>query len=362
MLRIGSIVFAVDMGIGILAKDFFDNGVVTDVMVVRHGKRPERDDWYPEAERISNLAFCGNWQKMEDLCRQVDVMLFFETPFRWELINYCRSIGKKTVLMPMFECMPKVLPHQPDLFLCPSLLDLSYYPSLEWDEVDGTEIKYQRSVYLPVPVDVPWRQRTRAEVFVHNAGHGGLKGRNGTRELLEAMRFVESPVKFIIRSQEPLDIPLALGYSVTTTHSKVVEYGDKVYDYRIGTFPRDTLYDEGDVFMFPEKFNGLSLPLQEARAAGMLVMSTDRFPMNAWLPRCSLIPKSGVKTNSVSPRCNDFEEAIIDPRDIAAAIDQWYGADIAQHSLNGREWARENSWEVLKPKYLNLLEELCKAR
>lgn len=357
-MKVGSLVFATDQGLGILAKSFFDAGVVTDVMVVKHGRRSEREDWYPNSFRVTNLNDPAQLQRMADFCKSVDVMLFFETPFVWPLLDKCRSYRVPTVLMPMYECMPKMLPSHPDMFLCPSLLDYSYYPGDKFhhQEKDGREV-YTKSVHIPVPVEQHWYQRDRAEVFAHNSGHGGLKGRNGTREFLEAIPLVKSDARFVLRTQDRYHLDERL----------IAGAGDRLAVY--GAVARDQLYLE-DVFVFPEKFNGLSLPLQEARAAGMLVMATDRFPMNMWLPISvptgdeilnPLISISGSCTSNVSPRCNDFEEAIIDPRDIAAKIDEWYGRDISVYSLQGREWAKENSWEVLKPKYLSVLEELCKG-
>ncbi len=324
-MRVGSFVYATDQGLGILAKDFYDEGVITDVIVVRHGKRKEHDEWYPDSPRIENVKADA---QLYNFVRSVDVMLFFETPFNWNLIEYCRGAGTKTALMVMYECMPKEVPYQPDLILCPSLLDLQYYPEGEF-------------IPVPVPRSIKWRQRTRAEVFVHNAGHGGLKGRNGTKELCEALQHVKSDARFIIRSQMN---------EAKIIHPRIRYEGYVSYN---------SLFQEGDVFVFPEKFNGLSLPLQEARAAGMLVMGTDRFPMNTWLPREPLVPVESYRKNRVGG-CNEFDEAVVDPRAIAAKIDEWYGRDIANYSLSGKAWAEDNSWDVLRPKYLQLLEELCK--
>lgn len=417
-MRVGSLVFATEQGLGRLAKDFYDNGVVTDVMVVRHGRRPERDDWYPGSERITYLKDDRQLRKIMDFCQSVDVMLFFETPFVWTLFDWCKYQGKKTVLMPMYECMPKVLPTQPDLFLCPSLLDYQYYPceitSDGSDELLPARLT-RKSIYLPVPVQQRWYQRTKAEVFVHNAGHGGLKGRNGTQEFLESITHVKSDAKFVLRVQD----------DEFAVEKRLL---DRVKDRLMieGTLPYDQLFMNGDVFVFPEKFNGLSLPLQEARAAGMLVMSTDRFPMNMWLPDkmvcpgcdgegslmyqwakaysvkhggsrktlpdgawyyvtgegkgigfktiggdCTLcrgkktanplIPVRATRIRNISPRLNDFDEAVIEPQDLARHIDAWYGADITEYSLQGREWAKQNLWEVLKPKYMEILEGLVKS-
>jgi hypothetical protein len=117
----------------------------------------------------------------------------------------------------------------------------------------------------------------------------------------------------------------------------------------------DELFSEGDTFIFPESFNGLSLPLQEAYSAGMCVMATDRFPMNTWLPREPLIPVEKYRRDNVGGSCVEFDRAVIEPRLIAATIDNWYGRDISHLSSSGRDWAAEHSWEKLKPVYLEEL-------
>jgi len=323
-MRVGTLCYATDQGLGILAKSFYDAGIVTDAIVVKHSSRVTHYDWYPESKTTpSNFI---NMPAVADLLSKVDAMLFFETPFYWNIIDMCRDKGIPTFMMPMYECMPKELPATSDYFICPSLLDLDYYPD--------------NSIYLPVPVNVPWKQRTEAKVFVHNSGHGGLRGRNGTIELLQAMQYVQSPIKLILRSQDPISNTIKLDPRITL---------------RMGNTPYNELWEEGDVFVFPEKFNGLSLPLQEARASGMLVMSTDRFPMNTWLPRPPLIRSKGWVRAAVSGRCHEFEEAILDPKQIAERIDEYYGRDITQYSLEGKEWAETMTWEKLAPKYRDIL-------
>lgn len=370
--RVGSVGYATDSGLGILVKSFYNAGVVTDIAVIRHGRHTTHDDWYPNAPKISDLRSAEQRLLIHNFCLGMDVMLFFETPFLWELIPYCRQHGVRTILMPMYECMPERLPYEPDAIINPSLLDQQYYPQ-------GT--------FIPVPVQVPWKQRTKAEVFIHNAGHGGLKGRNGTRELIEALYYVDSPCKIIIRAQDQLNTP--------NYHSKFT------VQTQVGTSPHETLYDEGDVFLFPEKFNGLSLPLQEARASGMLVMCGDRFPMNEWLPTeighgmcpacgsedfapsvrygedarsCAdcchtfgveqmarlnpLIPVSSYRKNRIGPPYSEFDEAVFDPKKIATKIDEWYGRDITEYSSQGKVWAEEHSWEKLKPRYMEFIKKV----
>ena len=327
-MRVGTICYATDQGLGILAKSFYDNGVVTDVLMLHHNSRPTHLEWYPGSKVITSkdLNVAGFSQRIVEFLKNVDVMLFFETPFDWSLIPYCQKRNIKTVLMPMHECMPKTLPYEPDFFICPSALDFDAFP--------------RNSVMLPVPVSEPWNLRMTADVFVHNAGHLGLNGRNGTAELLQAIPLVKSDdVKFIIRSQEPISWTIR----------------DPRVEIRLGTVKKEDLYKRGDVFVFPEKFNGLSLPLQEATASGMAVMCLDRYPVNTWLHKDPLVPVKEYRKSRVSSRCLEFDEAVVDPAELAKNIDKWHGREITHLSLYGREWAERTSWKALKQKYLEAL-------
>jgi len=301
---VGSVVLATEQGLGYLAKDFFDNGIIDVVHVKHHSSRTNHYEWYPDRVSEEELLKC-------------DTLLFFETPFNWKLIPKARELGIKTVLMPMYECTNYPLPYVPDLILSPSKLDQIYYPD---------------STLVTVPVTAKWKLRERAKVFVHNAGNGGLGGRNGTRELIEAMKHVKSDAKLIIRSQVP----------ITSTMSTI--------DIKVGTF--DDIWSEGDVFIFPEKFNGLSLPIQEAFASGMPVMCGDRFPMNDWLPKDTLIPIEKYKKERLAV---EFCSAVFNPLDIAKTIDRWYNQDITNLSLLGKKWGEQNSWKHLKETYKKLL-------
>lgn len=332
-MRVGTLNYATTQGLGILARDFYVNGVITDFMIVEHSSRENYRSWYPDSEMVNPKHL--NTKKVHDFCKSVDVMFFFETPFNWNLINFCKQSGVKTILMPMYECMPKKLPAHPDLIINPSHLDQQYYPQ-------GVHIP------IPVPNEVPWRQRTTAKHFVHNAGHFGLKGRNGTKELLEAMEYVESPIQLTVNSQ-------------SNQLNQLIQHIPQIRDdERITINVKDQkwpeMWNNGDVLIFPEKFNGLSLPLQEARMAGMLVMATNRFPMDQWLPTECLIPMCGTRTSNVSDAYNDFEEAIIDPKDIAKTIDEWYGKDITEYSQSAKDWTETMSWETLKPQYMEQIE------
>ena len=308
--KVGTVCLATMQGLGILAHDFFIHGLVDEVLIKQHSSRENHYEWYPNACKSE-----------EELLSKINVLLLFEEAWDWKIIVRAREKGIKTVLIPMYECTRSPLPYQPDLIISPSLLDKQYYPD---------------SIFIPIPVNVKHRIRSKVEVFVHNAGNGGLGGRNGTRELLEALEYVKSPIKLIVRSQIPIK-----------------EVKDPRIEYRIGTF--DDIWNEGDVFVFPEKFNGLSLPMQEAFASGMLVMGGDRFPINTWLPKEPLIPVSGYHKERIAV---SFDCAEYNVKDISKKIDEWYGKDITEYSLMGKKWGEENSWDNLKEIYVSTLKGL----
>ena len=313
--RVGMICLATHQGLGYLSKAFYDNGLIDYVYIHPHSTRKNHRDWYPRESVVSSV---------DELLEKSDVIFGIETFFHWNIVPQAREQGKKTIMMPMYECTG-VVPYQPDLILSPSLLDKDYYPD---------------STLVTVPVDVKPRIRKRAAIFVHNAGNGGLGGRNGTKELLEALQYVKSPIKLILRSQVPLKIP-----------------NDPRIDYREGTF--EDIWSEGDVFIFPEKFNGLSLPIQEAYASGMLVMTTDRHPNNKWLPTEPLIPVDKYVDERLAV---PLKSAKLSPLDIAKTIDSWYDKDITKFSESGISWGQENSWKKLKETYEKHLSPLSVER
>lgn len=332
-MRIGTVCYATSRGLGHLAHDFYLHGVVTDVLVMVHSGVPTNEDWYPGAPRTHVRAI--DRQLLRDFCNGKDAMLFFETPFDWSLIDYCQDKKIRTYLVPMYECSLNHHP-APHKYICPSLLDMQYFPS-------GT--------FLMLPTEYPWRLRERAGHFVHNGGYLGLRGsdghnREGTTTLIDAVQHVKSPIKLTIRVQE--NVP-----AVWLDKAKA----DPRVEYIAETVPYLDLYATGDVAVGAQKWNGCSLPLQEARASGMLVMNTDRFPTNSWLPREPLISVSGIKRHQIGGAYLPFDESLVHPKDIATVIDTWYGKDISAYSLSGRAWAETVSWEALKPRWIEVLEQ-----
>ena len=237
----------------------------------------------------------------------------------------------------MYECTPTRRPHEPDKWICPSKLDTQYFPG---------------SPYLPIPVDEPrWELRTRARRWLHNGGNLGLREHKGTRTILQAMQHVKSPITLTVRAQDDASL-----HQIVREVPTALPGRDPRIEYHYGQYPRERLFEDHDVFVMAEKYNGLSLPLAEARAAGMVVVTSDRFPMNDWLPREFLIPVSGYTRQRVSGAFQWYDEATIDPQEVARTIDRvyQYGEDygVTSYSESAREWYETMSWASLKDRWV----------
>lgn len=329
-IRVGSIGYDCASGLAHLVHDFYRHGVVNSVLVVPHSHYPRYPDRYPPEAKFTKRRErdSGN---IEEFLRSIDILLLFENPFYQDVVDTAKKHGIKSVLIPNYEYTP--FPPKVDFVLCGSLLDVDYYKDI------------LPTTFLPIPVEQEWRLRERALTFLHNAGHGQWHFAKGTPIVAEAMEYVKSPIKMRITGQpgEKRISELFLKYK---DHPKIeLVYGD---------LPRRKLFD-ADVFVFPEAYNGMSLPLQEAYASGMLVMATDRYPANTWLPKEPLLPVSRVEKRRI---CVEFDWSVVDPQAVAAKIDEYYNTDISAFSLRGKEWAEQTSWEVLRPKYLEVLEQV----
>lgn len=338
MKRIGHVAYACRQGLGILAKSFFDNGLITDPIIYRHShpSRTTHAEWYPEGTPIVSGRYVSQYPDViDEWLKRIDVALFYETPLDWSIIPKCRAAGVKTVLIPMYEWYPRHPPQQFDQFICPSLLDLDYFP--------------ERSEFIPIPVETKyWKQRTKAERFVQNGGNIGCRGHKGVKELLQAVPYIESDLKLTIRSQvsDELGKLVREAWGTRTFPNVSIEGYEHAYEDQ---------WDWQDVLVAAERRNGCSLPLQESYAAGMVVMTTDRYPMNTWLPREPMFPFSSVERVSEGGHL-EHDLVTVEPKVIAAKMDEWFSKDITEYSLAAKAWAEANSWESLKPKWVEALE------
>jgi glycosyltransferase involved in cell wall biosynthesis len=296
------------------------------------------DSPHQEVTRYPEQIICQNYPTIEQIdlfLKDIDVVIGFETPYNWNVFSMANERGIKTVLIPMYEWTEENPPIQPDLYLCPSLMErdiYKYYPT--------------KSEYIQNPIDrklFKFKQREKAHTFVFNNGHGGVYGRNGIVTLLQAIKLVKSDVKFLIHSQ--VQIP---------------EINDPRVELRLGDVRKRTdLFEEGDVLLFPRMFGALSLPTWEALSCGMPVLSTNIYPFNQTLPKEWFFEADGSKKVQTSAPNRIIDMYYVNPQKLADKIDEWANRDITEDSKKAGEIAEQFSWITSKDKIIKVLQDLC---
>ncbi|HAI18070.1 MAG TPA: hypothetical protein DCM10_08670, partial [Xanthomarina gelatinilytica] len=234
-MKVGSIVYATQSGLGILAKEFFDAGIIDTVLVEVENNKGLKTNatMFPGSKVIGpgGSAFTYGWSPkdantIDEFLDTIDVFLAFEIPFYNKIIDELKKRNKPFVLMPMYECTPPSI--LADTYIAVSDLDKKYiqrfHPNSRVERIN-----------VPAHSKIVYRERSIARTFVHNDGNGSSFDRNGTDDLLKSLKYVHSPIKLLIRSQKRKHV---------STDPRVEIINRSV--------PFEELWSEGDVFIFPE--------------------------------------------------------------------------------------------------------------
>lgn len=212
---------------------------------------------------------------------------------------------------------------EPDLIVLPSS-----WLSERFDEPTILPFPVNRSLLAP-------SKRTAARRFLHVVGKPAMSDRAGTK-IVEAARPQAEVVVHITQQQG------------SNRRAQVVDRAS-YHD----------IYRDFDVLLHPRRYGGQSLPLQEAASCAMPIIALDRIPERDWLPETSLIPV----TSTLPKRMlgGSVEVAAADPVSLAEKIDELASSPalVADLSEASDELAQGWSWEVLGPRWRELLESVC---
>lgn len=345
MVRLGLIARADFTGLSVQTHALWrhlqpDKTLVVDLS--RHSGRKPDMSMYPGATMWDDAVYPTLKLRpdpvIEDFLRDLDVVFTCETPYNYWLFLRARELGVKTILQFNFEFLDysrNYLP-EPDLFAAPS----PWYLDLVRDQLPNRNIEL-----LPVPVDremFPYIHRTHLGSLLHTAGTVAMEDRNGTILSAKAMDHIDDSLLLNIRSQR-----------------RIRDIRNK-RNVRFVVGPVDSpakLYDTGDVFLFPRKFGGLCLPIQEALSCGMPIIVSDCSPQTFWVPDELRVPATKVKTVETRNTIDVWE---CDPVDIASKI-LWLRDNpdkVAEYSLWADQWAQEHSWERMGKMYNDVITNL----
>ena len=326
-MRIGLIARDNNRGLGIQSFEFYQHikpykTLIIDIDGEGEKKCPERYSG-DKVRRVNNNRID---KEIEWFLDGVDLIFTIETFYSNEILKEARKRKIKTCIQGNWEWYSG---EKVDLYLAPSLWNYKIIP--------------EPKEYLPCPVNrkvSPFELKKKAKVFFHNAGNGvAAYGRNGTDLVLKAIPLVKSKVKFIIKSQRPLE-----------------KINDSRIEWRIKDYKNYWEGVEGDVYLYPRRYGGLSLQLNEAMSRGLVPIMIRTNPVNGFLPKELLIKPRTAKKILIFQWIYRYD---ISPQDLADKIDEIANKDISKYSEYSNHIAENWSWKRLLPKYLNVFKKLC---
>lgn len=205
--------------------------------------------------------------------------------------------------------------------------------------------------YIPWGTDTnlykPIKSKPKSEItFIISAGWDGLHSKNvdwldrkGTGLSLNVFPKVRGNCKLIVYSQIPLD--------GCRSDWKTLINNDRRIEFRFGTFDPFP-YNEGDIYLYPSRLDGIGLSVPEALSCGLPVITTNSAPMNEFVKDKVNGLIVDVKEYRGRPDGYYWAEAICDEDKLVKAI-QYYidnPNEIITHGSNARSIAEESlNWE-----------------
>lgn len=229
-------------------------------------QHPETYDQYS----VTHIAGFPSDDEILEWLRGVNVVITCEIFYNTNFVALARRAGVKTINQYNWEFADYL--RQPELPLPDKLVSPS-----KW-MFDESRRLWGNVEYLPTPVFIDDfaevrehnLQRTGKRRFLHIMGRQAVNDRNGTLDLIRAMRYSREDFELVIKAQAG-------------------DLGFVIQDPRIAvdtSSPENEveLYRDFDALILPRRYGGQCLPMTEALCAGMPVIMTDISPNNKILP------------------------------------------------------------------------------
>jgi glycosyltransferase involved in cell wall biosynthesis len=264
-----------------------------------------------------------------------------ENPLNYNLTDYAKRMGIKVFIQTNYEFCDFL--NNKSLALPYKFLMPSYWKVEEMKKMFGED-----SVdYLPPPTDPNEFKEAREINFkrkgyprlLHVVGTLAVHDRNGTLDLLKALKYSKEDYELVIHSQQELP----LEYMINDPRLK--------YSMRSLENSCD-LYKDFDALILPRRYAGLCLPCNEALMSGLPVIMTDTSPNNELLPKEWLV--KSYKTNEFKARTM-IDIYSSDIKALGEKIDWIVKQNVDTIKIQAFELGYNNfSNTILEPKYREL--------
>ena len=342
MNNIGVIGYSNNSGLGQMIRNFRKFNIVSSQFIIDHPIKGTHALEFPHTIG-SHIPTIEQLQQYIDTCNPKAVIVI-ETPFNFEFFEYLHKQGIKVFVIPMVDSISykQFEPYEQfiEKFLMPTRWGFEFYQTLTG-----------KARYLPFIIDTDYfkpvtQYVTRAD-FLHNQGFGGAGFRKGTEQVFTAFTQLKGMYQYATLwvNSQPCE----------EQHSQIKPNTPGVL-LKIGDIAeaRDT-YKYGKVYVAPSKREGLGLPILEAMACGLPVITTDGAPMNEWFDDKRLL----VKVRGAQPLpYGDISMYTPDVYDLMMKM-KWcidHPQEVEMMGIDNRRIVVENySYGALKDKYIEAL-------
>lgn len=295
-------------------------------------KSKQNFEWYESfnVDKVMGFPEMGHYKAwMQGLTHVITAETFYNDYF----VNHAMRQGIKTYNQVNAEFYSHAVT-PPTRFLMPSMWYYEEFLS-----------KYPNTVYLPPPIYPNDFKEARETNFnrtgkpriLHIVGKWASKDRNGTKSLMDAIRFTDSDFELVVKSQYPLEF--------TNDDPRV--------KWEIGnTLDNEDLYKDFDFMVLPRRYGGLCLPMNEALVSGLPVIMTDISPNNNVLPEHWLV-QSEVYDKLQTRIMLDVYNA--DAKDLANKIDWFCSQPLSDEKARAWELGMNYAADNLRDKYREVL-------
>lgn len=310
-------------------------------------KNDQYFSWYsghPRAYQVNGFISTG---EINSILQDTDVLLTFESTYNYGLLATASMRGIKTILQNNWEFTDYL--RQPSLPLPDLLVNHS-----TWHLNDQVKRWPDITDYCPSPLFIEDYEsvytdnmnRTGKKRFLHIAGRTTHMDRNGTQDLLEAVKLIPKDIDFelVIKSQS-VEVGAFDDPRVSVDRSSPVD--------------EKALYRDFDLVIMPRRYGGACLPMNEALAAGLPVIMPDIDPNNKILPEGWLVP---AEKKSVFMARTPIDVYSVDHQALADRIAEFAKIDndgVVEAKFKARDIAEKNyASDVVLKKWKQLIDRL----
>lgn len=300
----------------------------------------QHPEWYSQFKTYVVKGFPHN-RDVQTFLRGVTHLVYIETPYNINFLHLAKRTRVKTYCICNYEFLDNLantrVP-EPDYFLMPS--------HWKFDEM-RQRFGIKRVLYLPPPIDPEEfssartsNRKTHNPVrLLHTVGTLAVHDRNGTLDLLEALKMTTTNFRLTITSQHQLPPE----YMVEDGR---VSY--QIYNARTNA----ELYEDYDALILPRRYGGLSLGMWEGLMSGLPVIMPNISPNTEVLPSMWLVPANKKTTFQARTQIDVYQ---IDVKKLAAKLEWLCTHDLTEMKEEAHDLAiREVSEQSLIERYKSL--------